>query len=254
MIAMPVVTDSILAVTREYARLDSCARDREDHPIMPVFDKILEAARRRVGAAELQARMPAVSTAAALRGVGDDRYLSLMSRRIFRAGLRHSVVDDRWPAFEQAFRGFDLRRVLAMNDEEIEALMSDRRLIRHWGKIKSVRSNAAAMQAVAAEHGGFGAYLADWPGDDVVGLWGDLGKHFEQMGGNSGPYFLRMAGKDTFVLTQSVVAALNHWKAFADTPKTKADRGKVQAVFNAWAGETGLPLAHLSMTLAASVD
>ena len=221
---------------------------------MTPFDQILEAARRRVGEAELRARMPAVSTADALRAVGDDRYLSLMSRRIFRAGLKHSLVDARWPAFEEVFRGFALRRVLAMNDEEIEALMNDRRLIRHWGKIKSVRSNAAAMQAVAAQHGSFGAYLAGWPGSDVVGLWSDLGKRFEQMGGNSGPSFLRMAGKDTFILTASVIAALNHWKAFAGTPKTKADRAKVQAAFNAWADESGLPLAQISMTLALSVD
>jgi 3-methyladenine DNA glycosylase Tag len=221
---------------------------------MPAFDEILEAARRRVGEAELRARMPEVSTPEALRAVGDDRYLSLMSRRIFRAGIRHSVVDERWPAFEEVFRGFDLRRVLAMNDEETEALMNDRRLIRHWGKIKSVRSNAAAMQVVAEQYGSFGAWLAGWPGADIVGLWGDLAKRFQQMGGNSGPYFLRMAGKDTFILTPSVVAALNHWKAFTGTPKSKADRARVQAAFNAWAGETGLPLAHLSMTLALSVD
>jgi 3-methyladenine DNA glycosylase Tag len=221
---------------------------------MAAFDKVLEAARRRVGDAELRARMPEVSTPEALLAVADDRYLSLMSRRIFRAGLKHSLVDARWPAFEEVFRGFDLRRVQAMNDEETEALMNDRRLIRHWGKIKSVRSNAAAMQEIAGQHGSFGAYLAGWPGTDTVGLWGDLAKRFQQMGGNSGPYFLRMAGKDTFVLTTSVIAGLNHWKAFADEPKTKADRAKVQAAFNGWAGETGLPLAHLSMTLALSVD
>jgi 3-methyladenine DNA glycosylase Tag len=221
---------------------------------MPAFDKILEAARRRVGEAELRGRMPAVSTAEALRAVADDRYLSLMSRRIFRAGIKHSIVDDRWPAFEEVFRGFDLGRVRAMNDEETEALMNDRRLIRHWGKIKSVRSNAAAMEEVAEQHGSFGTYLAGWPGAEIVSLWGDLAKRFQQMGGNSGPYFLRMAGKDTFVLTQSVIAALNHWKALAGEPKTKSDRAKVQAAFNIWAGETGLPLAHLSMTLALSVD
>ena len=221
---------------------------------MPTFDKILEAARRRVGEAELRARMPAVKTPDELRAVTDDRYLSLMSRRIFRAGLKHSLVDDRWPAFEEVFRGFDLRRVRAMNDEETEALMNDSRLIRHWGKLKSVRSNAAAMQEVAEQHGSFGAWLAGWPGTDIVGLWGDLAKWFQQMGGNSGPYFLRMAGKDTFVLTPSVVAALNHCKAFSGTPKSKADRAKVQAAFSGWADETRLPLAHLSMTLALSVD
>ena len=221
---------------------------------MPAFDEILEAARRRVGEAELRARLPAVSAPEALRAVADDRYLSLMSRRIFRAGLKHSLVDDRWPAFEEVFRGFDPRRVRAMNDEETEALMSDRRLIRHWGKLKSVRSNAAALQEIAEQQGGFGAYLAGWPGADAIGLWGDLAKRFQQMGGNSGPYFLRMAGKDTFILTQSVIAALNHWKAFTGTPKSKSDRAKVQAAFNGWAGETGLPLAHLSVTLALSVD
>ena len=73
------------------------------------------------------------------------------------------------------------------------------------------------------------------------------------MGGNSAPRFLRMAGKDTFVLTPAVVTALNQWGAFKGEPKNKADRAKVQAIFNAWAKETGLPLAHLSMTLAASV-
>jgi len=221
---------------------------------MPAFDRILEAARRRVGEDGLRARMPEVSAPEALRAVADDRYLSLMSRRIFRAGIRHSVVDERWPAFEEVFRGFELRRVRTMNDEEIEALMNDRRLIRHWGKIKSVRSNAAAMQEIAGQHGSFGAYLAEWPGSDIVGLWGALAKRFQQMGGNSGPYFLRMAGKDTFILTHSVVAALKHWKAFAGEPKSKSDRAKVQAAFNGWAGETGLPLAHLSMTLALSVD
>jgi 3-methyladenine DNA glycosylase Tag len=221
---------------------------------MTAFDKIVDAARRRVGEAELRRRMPEVGTAAALRAVADDRYLSLMSLRIFRAGIKHSIVDDRWPAFEEVFRGFDLRRVRAMNDEETEALMSDTRLIRHWGKIKSVRSNAAAMLEIVEEHGSFGAWLAGWPGADIVGLWGALAKRFQQMGGNSGPYFLRMAGKDTFVLTPSVIAALQHWKAFAGEPKSKADRAKVQQVFNAWAGETGLPLAHLSMTLALSVD
>jgi 3-methyladenine DNA glycosylase Tag len=221
---------------------------------MPAFDKILQTARRRVGDAELRARMPKVNTPDELLATADDRYLSVMSRRIFRAGLKHSLVDARWPAFEEVFHGFDLRRVRAMNDEEIESLMNDRRLIRHWGKIKSVRANAAAMQQIAGQGGNFGAYLAGWPGSDTVGLWNDLAKRFQQMGGNSGPSFLRMAGKDTFILTHSVIAALNHWKAFAGTPKSRLDRAKVQTVFNAWAGETGLPLAHLSMTLALSVD
>jgi 3-methyladenine DNA glycosylase Tag len=141
-----------------------------------------------------------------------------------------------------------------MPDEELEALLNDRRLIRHWGKLKSVRANAAAIVKLAHDAGGMGAYLAAWPRDDVVGLWDDLGKRFAQLGGNSGPYFLRMAGKDTFLLTEAVVKGLNHWDAFAGTPKSKTERRLVQQVFNAWHQATSRPLCQLSMILAASVD
>jgi 3-methyladenine DNA glycosylase Tag len=217
------------------------------------FGRILDAARARHGAA-LEARLPTPKTAAELGGTSDDRYLSTMSRRIFQAGLKHSMVDAKWPAFEEVFDGFDLHRVRAMPDEALEALMRDTRLIRHWGKLKSVRDNAAAMLEVAGEHGGFGAWLASWPGEDVIGLWEALAKRFSQMGGNSGPSFLRMVGKDTFVLTYSVVAALKHWGAIAAPPKNRQDRAQVQTAFNGWAAESGRPLCQLSLILAGSVE
>jgi 3-methyladenine DNA glycosylase Tag len=217
------------------------------------FAKIQKAAEKRLGAKELAARLPAVKSPAQLKQAGDDRYLSLMSLRIFRAGLKHEMVDAKWPAFETAFRGFNPKRVRAMSDEEVESLMKDARLIRHLGKFKAVHGNAAALCDLVAEQGSFGAWLAQWPGADIVRLWDELAKRFSQLGGSSAPYFLRMAGKDTFVLTPYVVTALNHWGAFTGEPKGKADRAEVQARFNDWATETGLPLAHLSVTLAASV-
>lgn len=221
---------------------------------MATFAAIRKAAEQRIGKPALTRRLPKVKSAAALRRVSDDRYLSLMSLRIFRAGLRHDMVDAKWPAFEKAFRGFEPRKVRAMSDEQVEALMGDARVIRHLGKLKAVHANAAAMIDLAAEHGSCGAYLADWPGDRVLALWDDLAKRFHQMGGNSGAYFLRMAGKDTFIITYAVVKALNHWRLFKGEPKGKRDRAAVEAIFNAWAEETDLPLAHLSMMLAASLD
>ncbi|HLY45672.1 MAG TPA: DNA-3-methyladenine glycosylase I [Stellaceae bacterium] len=218
------------------------------------FAAILEAARTRHGAAALEARLPRPRTPDELKATPDDRYLSQMQRRIFRAGLKHSLVDAKWPAFEAAFYGFEPRRVRAMPDEALEALMGDARLIRHWGKLKSVRDNAAAMLDVAQGHGSFGAWLAGWPGADIVGLWEALAKGFSQMGGNSGPSFLRMVGKDTFILTPSVTAALKRWGAVSLPPKNRADRARVQQAFNAWAAESGRPLCQLSLILAASVE
>ena len=117
-----------------------------------------------------------------------------------------------------------------------------------------MRDNAAAMLDIAAEHKSFGAWLAAWPGDDIVGLWETLAKRFSQMGGNSGPSFLRMTGKDTFILTPSVTSALKHWGVVTAPPKNRADRAQVQAAFNAWAKESARPLCQLSLILAGSVE
>ncbi|MGH7046341.1 MAG: DNA-3-methyladenine glycosylase I [Stellaceae bacterium] len=220
----------------------------------PSFAPILAAAEARLGAAALTARLIEPRSAGEIAALGDDRYLSQMSRRTFRAGLRHSVVDAKWPVFEEVFFGFEPRRVRAMPDEALEALLADRRLIRHWGKLKAVRANAAAMIAIADEHGSFGAWLANWPAGDIVGLWEALAKGFSQMGGNSGPSFLRMVGKDTFVLTHSVAAALRRWGAAERASKTREDRAAIQSCFNAWATETGRPLCQLSLILAATVE
>lgn len=219
------------------------------------FEAIEERARERVGGAQaLVSRLPVPKSPDDLRATPDDRFLSLMSLRIFRAGLKHSVVDDKWGAFEEVFGGFEPRRVVAMSDEELDALLRDTRLIRHGGKMRAVRDNAAAMLRIAEEQGGMGAFLADWPREDVVGLWDDLAKRFSQLGGNSGPYFLRMAGRDTFILTDAVVRGLNHWDAFAGTPKSKADRRNVQEVFNQWRRGSSRPLCQISQILALSVD
>src|SRR5690606_13233986 len=50
--------------------------------------------------AALEARLPVPRPVEQLRELSDDRYLSTIALRVFRAGLKHSVVDARWPAFE----------------------------------------------------------------------------------------------------------------------------------------------------------
>jgi len=218
------------------------------------FEPILKRATKRTGGlAKLEAQLPKAKSARQLKAVKDDRYLSQMCLRVFRAGLKHSLVDGKWPAFEEVFHGFQPGRIVLMSDEEMEACMANRALIRHWAKIRSVRDNAAAMQEVIKEAGSFGAWLANWPGSDIIGLWDALAKRFSQLGGNSGPYFLRMVGKDTFVLTGDVIQGLIDAKVVAKKPTSKPDKAKVQAAFNAWAEETGRPLCELSRILALSV-
>ncbi len=205
-------------------------------------------------AAALEARLPQARSADELRAIPDDRYLSLLSLRVFRAGLRHSVVDARWPAFEEAFFGFAPHKVVLMGAEHLERLMQDARLIRHLAKLNSVPRNAQLVLDIAREHGSFGAWLADWPVDDIVGLWRQLARRGCQLGGLSAPRFLRMAGKDTFIPTDDVVAALRAQGIVARAPTSQRDLAAVQAAFNAWQIQSGRPLCQLSAMLAFTVN
>ena len=216
------------------------------------FDPILARATERWGAAALRDSLPAVKNAAELAALPDDRYLSQLCLRVFRAGIKHSVVDQKWPAFEAAFHGFEPNAVAAMTEEDLEPLMSDSGLIRHWGKLKSVPPNAAALRAISDEAGGFGRWLAGWPAARTLDLWDELTGRFKQFGGDSPARFLRMVGHDTFIITPSVSAALGEWGVGAGG-KGKAERARIAAQFNEWAEATGRPLAHLSMILAYSV-
>ncbi len=222
---------------------------------MTPFKKIhATAAKRAGGNAQLKKLLPKAKSAKALTSVSDDRYLSMMSLRVFSAGLRHSMVRDKWPAFEEVFLGFDPKRVRAMSDESLEGLLKEKRIIRHWGKIKATRVNAATMCDIADEAGSFGTWLSAWPADDCLGLWDALKNRFTQLGGFSGPFFLRMAGKDIFMLSPDVIKALNTWGGYAGEIKGKKARLGAQDALNAWAAESKLPLCQISRILAMSVD
>lgn len=222
---------------------------------MQDFQWMLEYGINRFGSlAALEARLPIPATAAQLTAVSDDRYLSLMALRVFRAGLRHSVVDAKWPNFEEVFWGFDPEKVVLMSAEHIERLMQDTRIIRHLGKLKSVPRNAQMLLDVSKGYGSFGAFLAQWPEHDIVGLWRYLAKQGYQLGGLSAPRFLRMAGKDTFVLSTDVVAALVAQDIVTKNPTSQRDLSAVQEAFNIWQTQSGRPLCQLSMLLALTVN
>ena len=202
------------------------------------------------GVKALEALLPQAKSAAELAVVSDDRYLSEISRRVFRAGLKHEMVDKKWPAFEEVFYNFEPNKLVLMSDEALENTLQDKRIIRHWGKIKSIRHNALMLVEVTQQYGSFGKFLAQWPTTDIVGLWKWLVKQGKQLGGNSGPYFLRMVGKDTFVLTNDVVAALVAQGIVDKKPTSQTDLQLVQAAFNQWQEQSGRPLCQISRMLA----
>ncbi|MFA7554376.1 MAG: DNA-3-methyladenine glycosylase I [Spongiibacteraceae bacterium] len=222
---------------------------------MKDFDWIYQHVLQRLGdARELESFLAEPRSNEQLVAMADNEYLSTMSRRIFRAGLKHSLVDARWPAFEQAFFQFSPQRVARMSDDELDMLMGNREIIRHWGKIKAVRSNAVFLLDIIDQYGSVGKWLAAWPVEDIVGLWTVLRKEAKQLGGNSGAYFLRMVGKDTFVLTEDVVVALKALGVVDRRPGSQKDLQLAQQAFNQWRQQSGRPLCQISRLLAMTVN
>ena len=61
--------------------------------------------------------------------------------------------------YQQAFYQFEITKVAAMTDAELEALTQDARIVRNRRKIYAVRTNAQAALRAARQHGSLQAYL-----------------------------------------------------------------------------------------------
>ncbi|GAB3385655.1 DNA-3-methyladenine glycosylase [Humibacter soli] len=66
----------------------------------------------------------------------------------FQAGLSWRTILLRRDAFREAFHDFDIDRVAAMDDEDVERLLTNAAIIRHRGKITATIQNARATKAL----------------------------------------------------------------------------------------------------------
>ena len=222
---------------------------------MSGFEDIrLRAESRKGGARALKAMLPTVATKKQLIELGDDRYLAMMTKSINQAGFSWKVIENKWPSFEEAFLGFDPRKLSYLSPEQWEAFTSDKRVVRNWQKIKALQDNVFFVQDESRRSGGFGQFVADWPVEDQIGLMAYLKKHGSRLGGQSALWFLRRVGKDCFIPARDVVVLLRSIGLdIAENPTSKRDLAKIQAQFNEWHTETGLPYSHLSRIAACSV-
>nr|WP_294527445.1 DNA-3-methyladenine glycosylase I [uncultured Rhodopila sp.] len=99
----------------------------------------------------------------------DDRALfELLSLEGAQAGLSWRTVLSRRDAYRAAYHGFDIGRVAAMTDAELEVLLAESPLIRNRLKIFSVRGNALIARDVVARHGSLDRYLWAFVGNAPI--------------------------------------------------------------------------------------
>jgi 3-methyladenine DNA glycosylase Tag len=224
-------------------------------PRLRSFDALFAlAAARKGGPDAFEQTLPTPQTPAELAAIPDHRWLAAMTRAVFQAGFSWKVIETKWPGFEDAFWGFDPGRCSLMSDDDLDALLKDKRIVRNGAKIHSVAENATFLCELAAEHGSAAKAFANWPAEDYAGLLTLLKQRASRLGGTSAQYFLRAIGTDGFVLSRDVVRALIREGVVEKDPTSRRDLARVQQAFDHWRGESGRPMSQISRTLACSID
>ncbi len=68
---------------------------------------------------------------------------------VFEAGLSWSIVFGKRDAFRKAFHGFDIDKVAAMTERDVDRLVRDPSIIRNRAKIQATVANARAMRSAS---------------------------------------------------------------------------------------------------------
>lgn len=94
-----------------------------------------------------------------------------------QAGLSWRTVLAKRGNYRRAFHGFDIARVAAMKDRELERLLLDPGIIRNRLKVTAARDNAIAALEVAGEFGSLDGYLWSFvDGKPLCNRWKDKGE------------------------------------------------------------------------------
>lgn len=230
------------------------------HPVlrqnaMEKFSDIYHrAAQRKGGEKHLNHMLSKPLSAKKLLAISNDQWLEEFTRKIFQSGFYWSVIDKKWPGFREVFWDFNIQKLLMMPPEMLEQKSTDQRIVRNFKKVNTIPVNAAMIHFAAKDTGQeFNQLIANWPSEDIIGLWAWLKKHGARLGGNTGPYTLRAMGKDTFLLSRDIEAYLRVHNIIDGGIQSKKSLSAIQAFFNEMQQQSGLSFQEISQTIAFSV-
>jgi DNA-3-methyladenine glycosylase I len=98
----------------------------------------------------------------------DSALFELLTLEGAQAGLSWRTILARRDEYRRAYHGFDIARVAAMRDAQLEKLLTTSGIIRNRLKVFSVRDNARTALSVIDEHGSLDAWLWSFVGGKPV--------------------------------------------------------------------------------------
>lgn len=99
----------------------------------------------------------------------DDRELfELLVLESFQAGLSWLTILKRREDFRKAFDNFDVIKVSNYNQEKVEELVNNEKIIRCRGKITSTINNAKIFRQIQKEYGSFSNYIWGFTDNKII--------------------------------------------------------------------------------------
>ncbi|HLT99548.1 MAG TPA: DNA-3-methyladenine glycosylase I [Burkholderiaceae bacterium] len=89
----------------------------------------------------------------------DQRLFEKLCLEGFQSGLSWRTVLEKRENFREAFEGFDIERVAAFTDTDIERLLNNPGIIRHRGKISAAVNNARKALELVEEEGSLADFV-----------------------------------------------------------------------------------------------
>lgn len=111
------------------------------------------------------------------REINDDNILfEFLTLESAQAGLSWITILRKRENYRKAFAGFDVKKVAAFTENDIERLLNDEGIIRNRLKIKAAISNAQQFIKIQEEFGSFHNYLMTFlpDGKPIVNHWKTL--------------------------------------------------------------------------------
>jgi 3-methyladenine DNA glycosylase Tag len=181
--------------------------------------------------------------------ISDDRWLSAFSKIVFQTGFNWSVIEKKWPAFEETFGNFNLRYCASLSDEAHEEKMKEGNIVKHWAKVSSIRTNAIFLLDLLEEHSSLGEYFAGWKAEDYCDNVQLLKARGSRLGGRVGQIAMRRMGVDSLILSSDVLGALGQAGSISKMPTSKKAWTTLQQTIDQWREETDYSLNKISQLL-----
>jgi 3-methyladenine DNA glycosylase Tag len=140
--------------------------------------------------------MPGYEIPPRVQPADDSGYFEQLTKAVFQAGFNWQVVNNKWPDFQHAFDGFDVDKVAAYDERDVDRLLRDEGIVRNGRKIAATIANARQVQQIIAEHGSFHAYLRSMDDRSYAERRNELASRFKNVGPTSVFTFLYTVAED----------------------------------------------------------